>query len=169
MKTKVLTYAMIPLCIFFFNGCMNETGTGSIRVVLKDAPASYQQVNVEIRQVSVHMDGGPWIDLPTQAGIYDLLLLQNGIDSTLVTSAQLPAGTITQMRLLLGSHNTVMADSVLYDLAVPSGLQTGLKLPGPITVPGNTSIVVTLDFVANESVIETGNGSYQLKPVIRVQ
>ncbi|HET6990911.1 MAG TPA: DUF4382 domain-containing protein [Bacteroidia bacterium] len=168
MKTKLLAAMLISLCVLLIGGCTKDRGMGNIRVLLRDAPASYQQVNVEILKVSVHMDGGSWIDLPTNAGIYNLLALQNGIDTAIVNTAQLPAGQITQMRLVLGANNTVMADSVIYNMTVPSGSEAGVKLVGNITVPGNSSIVVLLDFVASESIVPAANGTYILKPVIKV-
>jgi hypothetical protein len=167
MKSKILTAALLALTVIFTGSC-HKSDEGHIRVMLRDAPANYQQVNVEILKVSVHMSGGSWIDLPTNSGVYDLLLLQNGIDTTIVNTVALPAGKITQMRLLLGSNNTVMADSVIYPLTVPGGSQTGIKIVDPIIIPGNSNVTVLLDFVAFESVVEQGNGSYQLKPVVHV-
>lgn len=153
-----------------FSSCRkDDDNKGNIQVRLTDAPAALQQVNVEIVKVRVHMEGGSWIDLPTNSGVYDLLTLQNGIDTTIVnSSAQLPAGKITQMRLVLGSNNTVMADSVLHPLSVPSGSESGVKLVGEMEVIQNQTLNVLLDFVASESVIENGNNSWHLKPVIKV-
>ncbi|HXU27161.1 MAG TPA: DUF4382 domain-containing protein [Bacteroidia bacterium] len=176
MKTKniVLAFAGIALSITLFNACKKDTTTtgappanGSMAVRLTDAPGNFQQVNVDIQQVSVHMSGGSWIDLPTHTGIYNLLVLQNGIDTSLVNTTVLPAGKITQMRLILGTHNTVMVDSVVYPLTVPSGSQTGIKLIGNETVNPNQLLIVKLDFDANASVVASGT-TYQLKPTVKV-
>lgn len=153
----------------FLSGCRKDDNNGNIMVRLTDAPAAYQQVNVEILKVRVHMSNGSWTDLPTNSGIYNLLALQNGVDTTIVNTTQLPAGNITQMRLLLGTHNTVMIDNVVHDLDVPSGTETGIKLVGNIAIPGNATINVLLDFDAAESVIDEGSGAYHLKPVVKVQ
>lgn len=171
MRRKIMTGALLAICsILALSSCRkDDDNKGNIRVRLTDAPAAFQQVNVEIVKVRVHMEGGSWIDLPTNSGVYDLLTLQNGIDTTIVnSSAQLPAGKITQMRLVLGSSNTVMADSVLYPLTVPSGSESGVKLVGDMEVHQNQTLNVLLDFVASESVVENGNNSWHLKPVIRV-
>ncbi len=169
-KSRVFGIAGIALAIGLFNSCKKDStivqGFGNIEVKLTDAPANYQHVNVDIQQVSVHMSGGSWIDLPTHTGVYDLLVLQNGIDTALVNTTQLPAGKITQMRLILGTNNTIMADSVMYNLTVPSGSETGIKLVGNINVVPNQTLVVTLDFNANASVVLSGT-TYQLKPVIQ--
>lgn len=152
----------------FIMGCKKEETEGRIMVRLTDAPAAYQQVNVEILKVRVHMSNGSWTDLPTNSGVYNLLSLQNGIDTTIVNTTQLPAGDITQMRLVLGSNNTLMADSVTYPLTVPSGSESGIKLVGGLSIPGNSTLNVLIDFDANQSIVQGGNGDYQLKPVIKV-
>lgn len=100
--------------------------------------------------------------------MYDLLTLQNGIDTNMVQLTQLSAGKITQMRLVLGSNNSVMVNNVLYPMTVPSGSETGIKIPGPISVVANATTQVIIDFDASKSVNEQGNNEYQLKPVIQV-
>lgn len=172
MRTKMIKGALLVMCsVFVFSGCRkDDDNKGNIRIRMTDAPAAFQQVNVEIVKVRVHMEGGAsWIDLPTNSGVYDLLTLQNGIDTTIVnSSAQLPAGKITQMRLVLGSNNTVMADSVIYPLTVPGGSESGIKLVGDMQVQQNQTLNVLIDFVAGESVVESGSNKWHLKPVIKV-
>jgi hypothetical protein len=168
MNRTIKTMALMALGSLFIMGCKKEETEGRIMVRLTDAPAAYQQVNVEILKVRVHMSNGSWTDLPTNSGVYNLLSLQNGIDTTIVNTTQLPAGDITQMRLVLGSNNTLMADSVTYPLTVPSGSESGIKLVGGLSIPGNSTLNVLIDFDANQSIVQGGNGDYQLKPVIKV-
>jgi hypothetical protein len=171
MKT-IKSLVIILMFSMLITSCKKENDTGSLSVRMTDFPADYQQVNVEILKVRVHLSGpggsGQWIDLPTKKGVYDLLTLQNGIDTTIVNTIELPAGKISQMRLLLGSNNSIMVNDTLYNMTVPSGNETGIKLVGNIIVPANSTVNVLLDFVANESVVESGNGSYHLKPVLKV-
>ena len=121
--------------------------------------------------VSVHLvpasGSASWINLPTKSGIYDLLKLQNGIDTSLVDVTSLAAGKITQMRLLLGVQNTVMVDSTIYNLTVPSGSQTGIKLTGNLMVDPNQLLVVKLDFDAYKSIVAIDSITYKLKPTIK--
>lgn len=128
-------------------------------------------MNVDIQKVSVHLvptaGSASWIDLPTKSGIYNLLKLQNGIDTSLVNTTALAAGKITQMRLILGTKNTVMVNSVVYDLTVPSGTDTGIKLIGNLTVDPSQPLKVVLDFNADASVVLIGTNTYQLKPTIK--
>src|SRR6201993_4220569 len=127
-KHKILCSIGIIAALCSFNSCKKDSptsGNGSIMVQMTDAPAPKKQVNVDIQQVSVHMTGGSWIDLPTKSGVYNLLVLQNGIDTSLVNTTSLPSGTITQMRLILGTNNTLMdSNNVVYNLTVPSGSQS---------------------------------------------
>jgi hypothetical protein len=62
----------------------------------------------------------------------------------------------------------VVVDGVAHALIVPSGMQTGLKLIGPFSVsPGGTT-QLTLDFVADQSVVLQSDGTYRLQPTIKM-
>jgi hypothetical protein len=76
-------------------------------------------------------------------------------------------GTISQIRLILGPNNSVVVDGVSYPLSTPSAQQSGLKLQVHQTFEPGVSYEIMLDFDANQSIVEKGNGEYQLKPVIR--
>lgn len=167
----------LSISILIISSCQKNsqqaTTSGNIQVGIKNAPSIYQQVNIDITQVSVHLvpDAGKadWIDLPTHAGVYNLLALKKGIDTTLVDLTKLSTGKITQIRLLLGNKNSVMKDSVVYPLTIPSGSQTGIKLIGQLTVPPAPAILkITLDFDAQQSINQTGNNEYKMQPTIKV-
>ena len=55
-----------------------------------------------------------------------------------------------------------------YNLEIPSNLQTGLKLIHPFEIIETGTTELTIDFAAEKSIIKTGNGSYKLKPVVKV-
>lgn len=172
-KLFALLSIIVVATIFMVSSCKKNDGApGKIEIILIDTAGPYQEVNVEILKVSVHMvpnnGNASWIDLPTNSGIYDLLKLQNGIDTTLVDPTPLTSGKITQMRLLLGNNNTVKVNNVTYVLTVPSGKETGIKIIGQIVVNPNQTLSVILDFDANASIVYTGNNNYQLKPTIKV-
>lgn len=152
-----------------FSGCKKKTEEKSaLTVKMIDAPGDFQQVNVEVLQVKVHHDGAGWIDLPTNTGVYDLLTLQNDVSATLVNVGELPAGKLNQFRLVLGDNNFVMVDSVYYPLATPSAQQSGLKMNLKAELIPNTNYEVVVDFDAEQSIVTQGNGSYSLKPVLKV-
>lgn len=140
---------------------------GSYILRLTDSPGEYDHLYVDIQQVSVNIDGSGWIDVGPQApGIYDILSFDNGMD-TLLVNATLPVGTVTQIRLKLGTNNSVVINGVSHNLIVASSEQSGVKLNVNTNIYENNSTVEWLDFDASKSVIELGNGTYRLKPALR--
>lgn len=150
--------------------CSKHEGRGNAKLTVRmvDAPGDFQQVNVDVLEVRVHNENDGWISLPTNAGIYDLLTLQNDVSATLVNQGALPDGKINQFRLVLGSNNTVMVDSVVYDLATPSAQQSGLKLNVKTNFDANELYEIVVDFDAEKSIVTKGNGEYSLKPVLKL-
>jgi hypothetical protein len=112
-------------------------------------------------------DSEGWVTLSSTPATYDLIALRNGVFATIGTGL-VPAGHYTQVRLKLGAGSTVTVDGVDYPLFVPSGMQSGLKLIGSFDVPTNGTLDLALDFDAARSVVLTGAGQYQLKPVVRI-
>jgi hypothetical protein len=145
-------------------------GAGDSRIVVRlvDAPGDFQEINVDVQKVEIHSTTGGWITLSQPNEVVNLLSLTNGVAKTLADTT-IPAGTYEQMRLLLGSNNTVKVNGTVYPLVVPSGLQTGIKLPLSFTVAANTTKDVFIDFNGQKSVFVhgTGNGEYILRPVVR--
>jgi hypothetical protein len=139
---------------------------------LTDGPANYDAVLIDIQQVEVNAssdsasDSG-WHSIPLlRPGIYNLLDFKNGID-TVLGSADLPAGKISQLRLVLGDSNSVIVGGQSFPLKTPSGQQSGLKLNINATLTGGILYRLWIDFDAGRSIVATGNGKYILKPVIR--
>lgn len=167
MKLK-FSIMIAAAAVFMFTACRKEEGTSHMKVRMKDAPGDYQQVNVEVLEVQVHHEGDGWVSLPTNQGIYDLLTLQDSVTAVLVDGSDIPSGDISQFRLILGDENTVMVDSVMHPLDTPSAQQSGLKINVHQTLEPNTVYEMLIDFDAAESIVERGNGTYSLKPVIKV-
>lgn len=171
MKNLNGLFLAIPLFVALsFVACnKNKTAAPSkLTVSLTDDPGSYDAVNVDIQdlQVNTGSDTG-WTSLPlTRKGVYNLLDFKNGLD-TLLTSSELPAGTLSQIRLVLGSNNSVVVNGINYPLSTPSSQQSGLKLNVHANLIDGIEYKLWLDFDAGRSVVETGNGNYILKPVIR--
>jgi hypothetical protein len=53
-------------------------------------------------------------------------------------------------------------------LDTPSAIQSGIKLIHQFTVDSGQRVDLLLDFDACKSIVQTGNGKYKLKPVIKV-
>ncbi len=172
MKALVLGSTVLSITIavaLSFTGCNRETPTGMMTIKLTDAPANYLQVNIDITGLQVHTETHGWVSVPIEAGVYDLLTLQNDVTAVLADSAFLPAGRVQQMRLLLGPNSSLLTTTGLYSLVVPSGSETGLKVNINKELQPNSVVQVVLDFDATASVVETGNGGYVLKPVIKLK
>lgn len=151
-------------------GCKKDRLDSAMIVKMTDAPASYLEVNAEIDSVAVHFSGSGWTSLETKQGIYNLLELQNDVMVVLVDSTMVPAGHVTQIRLVLGNDNSIRDTSgVLYPLIIPSGEETGIKLNLNTELQPHMTTEVLLDFDANQSVVHVGSGIYHLKPVIKVE
>lgn len=166
MKSKLI--AILSLSAFIFiSSCKKESGSTTLRVKLTDAPAAYDEVNVDIREVNIKVDGdsASWIALPTAAGIYNLLEYQDGVD-TLISQAVITGAVIKEVRLVLGSENTIKVGSESFPLIIPSGSESGFKIKMNKTLNGGIDYL-TLDFDAALSVSQEASG-YKLRPVIRI-
>lgn len=157
--------------LFAFAACNKDDDKGSVtlNIRLTDGPGDYQQVNVDIQEVRIKSasDTAQWITLNTNAGIYNLLDFQNGVD-TLLATGMVPSDVLKEVRFILGNDNSVMVDSVIHPLTTPSAQQSGLKIKIDKSLNLDINTLV-LDFDAEQSIVETGNGGYILKPVIKIK
>lgn len=167
MKRLIILAAVLVLGAV---ACKKEEApqNGHMQVRLTDAPAAYAHVFVEITGMEVHVDGIGWTSLLINPGMYDLLELQFGVDTILAPPQIIPAGHLTQMRMILGNNNYVIDTAGIHtDLKVPSGETSGLKININDNVPPGVVYDVLLDFDAEKSIVEQGNGNLLLKPVIK--
>jgi hypothetical protein len=167
MKKIILLFAVV-IASLGLNSCDSDSSQKSYpyNVRMTDAPGPYEEVNIDLQAVEVTGNNGVTIFLNTTAGIYNLLDLSNGL-TTLIATSVLNDAQVGQIRLILGSNNTVVTNGVSYPLSTPSAEQSGLKLLVNQTLEADIQNEILIDFDANASIIQTGNGSYKLKPVLR--
>ncbi len=173
MKTTLL-FALLTLTFMgIFYACTKgsaETGaTTTFKVNLTDNPLAAEEVNIDLKEVRVNFKDGSdeWSVLPTNSGIYNLLDFQNGLDTTIATGS-ITGNNIGEIRLVLGTNNSIKMNDVVYPLTIPSGSETGLKIKlGKFLSKGMNE--VTIDFDAALSVHQTENGTYMLKPVLKLK
>jgi hypothetical protein len=165
---KILLIASFIVFGITLNSCSSDStsGTYAYNVRMTDAPGPFEKVNIDLKGVEVTGNDGKSVLLNTTAGIYNLLDFSNGLD-TLIATSELSDAKVSQIRLILGSNNTVVVGGIGYPLSTPSAEQSGLKLQVHQTLLADIQNEILLDFDAYASIVETGNGTYKLKPVVR--
>jgi hypothetical protein len=183
MNMRLLSAALMAVFALTFSACSkdgvdnnannsnpnnpNTSGKADVTMRLTDGPAEYDAVYLDIQAVELTMTGQSAVTLtPVRPGIYDILHFKNGAD-TLLMRADVPGGNIEQIRLKLGSNNSVVIDGQSYALTTPSGQTSGIKLNLNQTLVAGNAYTFWIDFDAGKSIHQTGNGKYMLKPVIR--
>lgn len=174
MKALLKYSAILFAAIALFIGCKKDStsngpGMAGMQVRMVDAPADYDAIYVDVKDVMVttsNSDEG-WVSISgIHAGVYNLLDLTNGVD-VLIADGSVPAGRINQIRLVLGDNNSIVVDGTTYPLKTPSAQQSGLKINFNADLLAGQVYLVMLDFDASKSIVLNGNGDYHLKPVIR--
>lgn len=184
---KALSWLTVALLAAIVGACGggggDGTGSGTLGVFLTDTPAcGFDEVNVTVRSVRIHQSssapgtGGGWTEIalnpPRKINLLDL---NNGVLESLGEAA-LQAGHYTQLRLVLDPNNGMgLANSVVpvgsgteTALDTPSAVQSGIKLIHQFEVPTGGRTDLVLDFDACKSVVVRGNGTFALKPVIKI-
>ena len=190
-RSNPLIWLMGFLLALVVTGCGGDGGgsaPGVLSISLTDAPAcGFDEVNVTVSKVRVHQssaasdNSGGWTDIALNpARKVNLLDLNDPTQPNFALESlgetPLAAGHYTQLRLVL-DRNTgqSLANSVVLSgqnteiaLDTPSGIQSGIKLIHQFTVNSGQRVDLLLDFDACHSIVQTGNGTYKLKPVIKV-
>jgi LysM repeat protein len=167
MKTFfLLSVALVCLGLASCKKSESSSGSAHIAVKLTDDPGPYNAVILSIKSVVVTTSSGEHT-LAVGGGPIDILRFRFGKD-TLLAAQDIPAGTIQQVRLVLNATgNRVVVNGTSYDLNTPSGQTSGVKLNVHDNLTAGINYTLRLDFDAARSIVTTGNGKYQLKPVIR--
>lgn len=163
-------------------GGVGGSTPGTLGVSLTDAPAcGFDAVNVTVVKVRANQsssasdtDAG-WTDITLNpARKINLLALNNGVLDKL-GETPLAAGHYTQLRLVLDpntatgyANSVVPTGGVETALVTPSAVQSGIKLVNEFDVAAGQRVDLVLDFDACKSIVKRGNGTYALKPVIKV-
>ncbi|MCH4552303.1 DUF4382 domain-containing protein [Aestuariibaculum lutulentum] len=185
MKTlKQLKFILPLLLLTFVFGCKDSDSDGvsaeapKISVRLVDAPGDYAAVNVNIVDVMIKMNDNSdsesgWMSLEANGGMVNLLDFTGGFSKVLVDQFQIPAGTLSQMRLVLGDGNNIdiaideEGNVENHPLKTPSDQQSGLKMKIDAVLEEGFTYDYVLDFDVEKSIVMAGNSdNIILKPVI---
>ena len=186
--SALVIVAFLVACGSSDNG--GSAAPGSMSVSLTDAPAcGFDEVNVTVSKVRVHQSSSAddkaagWTDItlnpPRKINLLDFNDPTQPIHVQPLGLTPLEPGHYTQLRLVLVANsnnpNQPLANSVVLSganneipLDTPSGIQSGIKLIHQFDVPSGQRVDLLLDFDACRSIVLTGNGTYKLKPVIKV-
>lgn len=163
--------------------CGGAQPTGSVSVLLKDAPAGFSAAVVTISEVDLVGSGGTTV-LTTKKTTTDLLTLANDT-AKLVDGAVVPVGTYSQLRFVITGgyvavNGTLYASSPTYEglpagatvggtLRMPSYAESGLKvdLPGGAVTVDTGAKVLLVDFDVSQSFGQDAgaSGSWVMTPV----
>jgi hypothetical protein len=140
---------------------------------------------LDVQRVDVHIAGGDdaddgspppdgppspdddgWITVFSGVALVDLL--QAGSVETFLGSAAVPAGKVTQIRLVIADA-TWVDGTVTKPVTCSSCTETGLKIVtmGKVSVPSGGTLHITLDFDRDHSLHADKDG-YRLDPVVKV-
>jgi hypothetical protein len=169
---------LIYFCLVFITvSCQKGINSSLMKVGLTDAGPSpqdsgYSHVYIDIKQISIGYTGAQndvWMDLPTNAGIYDLLKLTNNLTTVISNEITVPIGRVGQIRLILGVNNSITIGGASFNLKVASGITSGVKILVDADIKRTQNLWIVLDFNVSKSIIQNGTGDFTLVPVIEVK
>jgi len=150
-----------------------DTGKGTLKIYLTDAPGDYLEVNIIISKIEGHIavedEEGYWEELKDWPGGLPVDLIKLEDVSMLLASLELEANKYTQLRLFLmggeedawvvieGSEGPEGSTSIEF-LEIPSSANTGIKLNRPLKYKMKPVINVTSEIYSEEEV-STGSVS----------
>ncbi|MDO8586903.1 MAG: DUF4382 domain-containing protein [Armatimonadota bacterium] len=158
-------------------GCGGGSGgSSSLQLFITDAPIDAEAINVAITKIEVHSEANGWVTLKEYSPALQLNLMdfqakfdQDDDPSTvanyLLLDVPLTAGHYTMVRLFVESVDVVI-DGQTHPVDLNNLDQTGIKLNHEFDVAQGGAAALLLDFNGKESIVETGNGSYKLQPII---
>jgi hypothetical protein len=176
MKTSCRSTSLLVAvagCVALLSACTSsKSGPGQLEVKLVDAPnPAVDQIVVHVAKVTAHSTSAGWITVGPISGPTAVNLLDLQTTAMTLGLVNLPAGKITQLRLIIlpdGNYVVPTGSTVHEPLIVPSGIESGIKILGPWDVPPCTRLTVTLDFDGKSSIeYHQADGTWILRPVVR--
>ncbi len=103
-------------------------------------------------------EDGPWVVIFTGERDFNLVELRNG-QTDLLTGTDVPAGTYDQMRLVVTEGEVTLTDGRVFNLTVPSGGSSGIKLHFIFEVEdgGQTQLLLDVDMSRAFQAIPSGH------------
>ena len=173
-KFLYLGTMLVVTALTLLTGCKNDmdsSGTTKVEIRMTDAPGNFDAINLSVKEIILHADGKPYV-FAVERGIFNILDFRIGTSNPdiLVASGEMPSGEITEVRLVLDdSGNSIVVNGIKSELKTPSASSSGwkVKLKENLELVPGVTYSLLLDFDAAKSIVQTGNGKYLLKPVVR--
>ena len=178
-----ITAASITLILSAgLNACSSSdsSSTGTLSVSVTDAPVDEaDEVVVEFNGVEIKPADGESITfdfterctLDPESCQINLLALTGGVSQQILNGETVPAGKYNWMRLMVNAeqnHSYIVTSAGEFDLNIPSGDESGLKLNRGFVVPAGGEASFTIDFDLRKSVHEANGDYYILRPTLRI-
>lgn len=167
---SVLTVAALAALL----SCKDASDTsyqGSFIIKLVDAAARYDEMKIVFRRIEIHRSGASdalgWRVVSDELATHDIITLRNGVNVLLV-STSVPEGAYDKIRVFFKT-SSVRVDGVEETVFVPSDLDDGVVIDHSFTVQTDGSTGITFDFDAVRSIRKNGTGTFELRPIIRLQ
>jgi hypothetical protein len=180
-KRYLTLLAIVPLLGFMAVSCaptVPPTGTVEVHVTDPGHSSNVTSINITASAAEIHKAGseqeqeqnqseeqqigeGEWISLNITNSSFDLISLREGGLEQLLAEGNVTAGHYTQIRLTIEKVEVTL-NGETKNATVPSG---ELKFVRPFDVVEGQTIILTLDFDADQSVTVTGNGEVLVRPV----
>lgn len=154
---------------------MRRAANSAISVAMTDTSrvvSIYDAINIEIVSVEVRYAnasrGKEWVKLVSRPGLYDLKELNSNLHKEIAAKRDLVKGPITDLRLTIGTNNTVVVAGSTFKLhlSTAGGSVITLGLQDAIINP-NTTTEILLQVDVARTVIKAGS-MYVFEPAIRV-
>ena len=178
LSFSILLVIIINLLLFFT--CSNNNllqsdndGTTKLQVRIHDEPfkcsgKTVSELNITVIKVDIiRANSGEVVNCPiTQEKELNILEISKS-NPVVLSDVSVPSGDYEQLRLVIKNNATITVDDETFDIKIPSGEQSGVKLDGNFSIRGKF-FRLDLDFIPEESVIYNKGQGYILKPVIKI-
>ncbi|MFN8287366.1 MAG: DUF4382 domain-containing protein [Chitinophagales bacterium] len=169
MKSIKLLLTAAGALLLILTGCKEKAQKDAAHVTFKltDAPAAFDALYIDIKGVEIHTQASGWVMLNSSAGSINILQYVNG-QTTVVAEGDIPQGQVDQIRLVLGSGNSIVVNGQSQAIDMSGSAASGLTVALNNHVEAGGSYSWTIDFDAAQSVVAMGTSSFQLQPTIRL-
>lgn len=188
-KSLILCLLALTFGMFSCDVEDENNANGKLSISMTDAPFPTDMIleaNVTINKIEVRQAGdeeegegededNAFITLSEEETTLNLLDLTGGVTANLV-DIEVPVGAYDLVRLYVTSASIMLKDSTEYEVFVPSGAQTGIKVfvDPAIEVVSELTSELLLDFDVSQSFVLKGNMNtpagikgFNFKPVIK--